>query len=280
MRITLNLSFLLSFALLAFLVFGCASTKKSEEKPYATEEQKQQQDLNDIESLLGISSDQPQEQKAAPQNNEGEKLQLLDTGEINQQQTNTSATMAAAQQSEQESEKYKKEVSKLKRELENKDRTIARLNMQLDEKSAELEQKKSAPPATAAFPVGTVSDEEYKSTYEEGRAAFEARQYKQAIQYFESLLASSTIHPLADNAQYWIGECHYALRQYDAAIIDFEKVLTFPRSNKKADAQFKLGLCYLKKGQKDRAVEEFTRLQEDFPNSPYVSRAQAILAKF
>jgi len=277
MRSTLNLSLLLTVTLFSFFIFGCASTKKGEEKPYASEEERQQQDLNDIESLLGISSDQPQ-QESTPQSNEGEKLQLLDTGEINQQQSNTSATMAAAQQSEQETEKYKKEVSQLKRQLKEKDRTIAQLNTQLDEKSAELQQKKSAP--ATAFSLGNISDEEYKSVYEEGRAAFEARQYRQAIQYFESLLASSTINPLADNAQYWIGECHYALRQYDAAIIDFEKVLTFPRSNKKADAQFKLGLCYLKKGQKERAIEEFTRLQEDFPNSPYNSRAQAILAKF
>ena len=96
---------------------------------------------------------------------------------------------------------------------------------------------------------------------------------------FESLLASSSTNKLSDNAQYWIGESHYALKRYDEAIIDFEKVLTFPNSNKKPDAQYKLGLCYLRKGDNQKAAEELNRLRELYPNSPYSARAAELLSK-
>jgi len=78
-----------------------------------------------------------------------------------------------------------------------------------------------------------------------------------------------------DNAQYWIGECHYAMRQYEKAIMDFEKVFTFPKSNKLDDAQFKLGLCYIRKGENQKAREEFQRLLDVYPKSEYLGRAES-----
>lgn len=266
-----------------FLFMNCAGTKKGGEESAATQEEQQQKELDDIEALLGISTEGGQESQATNEN--GEKLKLLETNEVTPQQGYNSASQAAAQQeiaAEKEKEKLKKETQRLKKQLKEKDRKIAELNALLDQQAAELEQVKQKPTGSAVSytgSLGTVSGEEYKMRYEEGRAAFENRQYRDAIQIFESLLASNSMHPLADNAQYWIGECHYALRQYDAAIMDFEKVLTFPNSNKRADAQFKLGLCYLRKGQREKALEEFNRLREEYPNSPYNARAQALMSK-
>ncbi len=275
------INFTVVFVFSFFMIMNCAGTKKGSDETAQSQEEKQQKELDDIEALLGISSD---DAKGTTDN--GEKLQLLDTDEVAPQQGYNSASQAAAQQelaAEQEKEKLKKEAERLKKRLKEKDRKIAELNALLDQQAAEIEQikqKSSRAGQIYSGGLGTVSGEEYKMRYEEGRAAFENRQYQEAIQIFESLLASSSVHSLADNAQYWIGESHYALRQYDAAIMDFEKVLTFPNSNKRADAQFKLGLCYLRKGQKEKALEEFTRLQEEFPNSPYNARAQALLSKF
>jgi len=111
------------------------------------------------------------------------------------------------------------------------------------------------------------------------KLAFENRDYDTCIQYFESLIGSSTNHKLSDNAQYWIGEAYYGKRHYNAAIIAFEKVFTFPRSNKKDDAQLKLGLCYIRKGDKEKAREELNRLLSDYPNSEYVAKAEKLLSK-
>ncbi len=286
------LIFILGLTFSTFFLFSCAGTKK-EEPQSSNEEAAQQQDLDDIESLLGITSDQngqDTQQNSAQANRQsgrqkqrGEKLDLLETSERPAQTNNSMASAAVAQQQQKNetSSKYKKEVQKLKSQLKQKNQEINSLEQQLSQQNARIAEL-STQPKTRSFsaPTGTISAEEYKDKYDEARSAFEARNYKTAIEYFEALLASSSTNSLADNAQYWIGESHYALRQYDAAIIDFEKVLTFPRSNKKADAQFKLGLCYLRKGDKEKAAEEFNRLKADYPNSRNVSRAEKLLARF
>ena len=126
--------------------------------------------------------------------------------------------------------------------------------------------------------AGDVPPGEYQMRYQEGLDLFHARNYIQAVDVFESLIASDANNSLSDNAQYWIGESHYALGQYKKAVIDFEKVFTFPKSNKNPDAQFKLGLCYIRLGDSAKAGEEFQRLIDVYPESDYAGRAQDHLA--
>ena len=285
-----NNLFLLIFMFIfsSFFVLSCAGTKKDENKP-AAQEEKQQKDLDDIESLLGITSDQPASKSPAKQKKQtvrkkksDEKLNLLETSDMNAgQKKNSMASAAVAQQKKNGSGKYKKEVQTLKKQINQKDKQISNLEEQVAEQNSQIQQLSTEPKSRSfSAPAGVVSKEEYKDKYDEARAAFESRNYRTAIDYFEALLASSSTNSLADNAQYWIGESHYQLRQYDAAIIDFEKVLTFPRSNKRAYAQFKLGLCYMRKGDTIKATEEFNRLKSDYPKSKLNARAEKFMAKF
>lgn len=279
-----NILFILfsSFLIASIFISSCAGTKKNDDNQ-VSDDKAQQQDLDDIEALLGISSDNQQQATPPPaQKNRGEKLDLLEN-EVGGQPDNSMASAALAQEQQQagEVEKYKKEVTDLKNQLKQKERRIASLENDLALKDNELEDL-SRQPATSNFstPVGDIAIEAYKDNYDQARALFEARNYQAAIEHFEALLAASSRHSLSDNAQYWIGESHFALRQYDSAIIDFEKVLTFPKSNKKADAQFKLGFCYLLKGDKAKAVEEFDRLEANYPKSKLNSRVDKLLAKY
>jgi len=154
------------------------------------------------------------------------------------------------------------------------------LNEQLTLKDKELSKRQASPAVTTSVPrVGDVSMEEYQSRYDDARREFESRNYQSAATLFESMLAASSQHSLSDNAQYWIGECHYALRQYDKAIIDFEKVFTFANSNKQDDAQYKLGLCYIRMGDKTKAREELNTLIQRYPNSEYAPKAEKLLAQ-
>ncbi len=271
----------------SFFVFSCAGTKKKNESAADTQVT-QQQDLNDIEALLGIDTNS----KPAPKTKKkksGEKLSLLNENEVANPDQNK---MASTGLTSSERRQYEKRIQNLQKQLRDKDQIIQQLREELNQQSLEISKlraqkgsKATVAPSTSVSvaPVSGVSkvpSSEYEATYQQAREAFEARDYNTALNLFQSLIASNPNHPLADNAQYWIGECHYALRKYDAAIIDFQKVFTFPNSNKLADAQFKLVLCYLKKGEPEKAREEFQRLQTEFPNSPYVQRAQAILAKY
>lgn len=287
-KTTLLLLTLLSFTF--FMLNNCAGTKSEGDDSISEEEKAQQQNLDDIESLLGISSGEPAKQPPPPKkvekkDSDEEELKLLETDELTSQQKTTSLSTHAAM-SENDKQQNDKKISKLENQLNEKDIIIEDLKAIVNRQDAEIQkltiEKHSSGGSGGSqnIIIGDISSGEYQSRYDEARTEFEAHNYKSAIQYFESLLANSASHSLSDNAQYWIGECHYALRQYDAAIIDFEKVSTFTNSNKKDDAQFKLGVCYLRKGNKTKAMEEFGRLQSDYPESEYISKINKVISRF
>lgn len=287
-KATLLVLTLLSFTF--FMLNNCAGTKGEGDDSISEEEKAQQQNLDDIESLLGISSSEPAKQPPPPKKVEKkdsneEELKLLDTDELTSQEKTTSLSAHAAM-SENDKQQNDKKISKLENQLNEKDIIIEDLKAIVNRQDAEIQKltiEKHSSGGSGGYQnvvIGDISSGEYQSRYDEARTEFEAHNYKAAIQYFESLLANSASHSLSDNAQYWIGECHYALRQYDAAIIDFEKVSTFTNSNKKDDAQFKLGVCYLRKGNKTKAMEEFGRLQSDYPKSEYISKINKVISRF
>ena len=128
---------------------------------------------------------------------------------------------------------------------------------------------------TRPVPQTTVkSASDYESQYQQGRQLYNSKQYREAIQLFESLLEQNGSHSLSDNCQYWIGESYYGMGKYQMAIVAFQKVFSFPQSNKLADAQLKVGLSYWKLNDKERAREELQKLIDNYPSSQYVSIAR------
>lgn len=266
-----------------FFVLNCAGTREEYDDPAFTEESSSDQDLEDIEALLGISTDESaaqstqQTQTTPEKDNEGEQLDLLSTEDNLRDQQQAALTP-------DEERKYERKIENLEQQLSRKDQRISELQSTIKRQDSEI-QRLSSGASDVTRSVSPFSDagadvtlREYQAQYDRGRAAFESRNYNEAISIFQAMLAASTTHQLSDNAQYWIGECHYALRQYDAAIIDFEKVFTFVNSNKKDDAQFKLGLCYMRKGDRTKAREEFERLQADYPDSEFLPKADELMA--
>ena len=117
----------------------------------------------------------------------------------------------------------------------------------------------------------------FDSLYELGQAYFEEGRYLEAVPLFERLVISNPDDDRADNAQYWTGECYYGAKDYSRAIVEFEKVFTFARTNKEDDAQIMLGNCYLRLGDRNRAAVEFARLVRYYPNSEYLELARSRL---
>ena len=258
----------------ALFLASCASSSSDEDSDAAmSQDDARQKELDEIEALLGV--ERPPEDKKKKSKKDEDTLGLLSSEDVpvkgqgqNTQKT-TTPPPPPKKQDDLESQLAQKDalIADLKRQVKNQ-------NMQI----SQLEAAKSQPVNVYAGVPGDIPASEYEQRYQEGFNLFQSRNYKAAIDVFEALLASSSNHSLSDNAQYWIGESHYALGQYRAAVIDFEKVFTFPKSNKNPDAQFKLGLCYVRLGESDKAREEFQRLLDVYPDSDYVNRAQQHLA--
>jgi outer membrane protein assembly factor BamD len=89
--------------------------------------------------------------------------------------------------------------------------------------------------------------------------------------------------PIADEAQYYLAESHFGLKEYILAAAEYEKLVrNYPQSEFVDDAEYKVALCYYKLSphyaldQKytRMAIEKFQQFLEDFPNSPLKSEAE------
>ena len=72
--------------------------------------------------------------------------------------------------------------------------------------------------------------------------------------------------PLSDNALYWIGECHFSMREFDIAIEHFnELILNYPSGDKIADSYLKKGISLMELGKKEEALLVFRLLISKYP---------------
>jgi tol-pal system protein YbgF len=129
---------------------------------------------------------------------------------------------------------------------------------------------RSATASEGDFPVA-VAPPDPKEEEEAYQAAFNLLQqgrYQDSIQAFEDFLNNYPGGSYEDNAQYWLGEANYVRRDYDRALTEFSKVVErYPQSPKVAGALLKNGYIFYEKKDWYRAREAFTRVQSNYPES-------------
>ena len=92
---------------------------------------------------------------------------------------------------------------------------------------------------------------------------------------FTAFIKSHSDHELADNAMYWLGECHYTAGRYDQAITVFKNLVkTFPKAEKVPDALLKTGYAYLSMDDINRASHFLKKVLVKYPFSPAAEKAQ------
>jgi tol-pal system protein YbgF len=134
----------------------------------------------------------------------------------------------------------------------------------------------TGPGDTAARDTG--SREGAPQAYEAAMKTFRAREYGQAVLEFVDFMAKYPRHPLAANAQYWIGEAYYVQRDYRQALTEFQKVPhVVAASPKVPDALLKVGLCYRNLRDESRARQTWDRVVKDYPKSQAAGQAGALL---
>jgi tol-pal system protein YbgF len=150
-------------------------------------------------------------------------------------------------------------------------------------RSGETETPSPAPPesldsqAPAPNKNGTPTTEADK-LYVDGYAQFNSGNYQVAQKDFGEFLARSPESDLADDAQYWIGECYFSQKDYRRAILEFRKVIDqYPFGNRVPHAFLKVGLCYLALGDRERASENLETVVQAFPRSEVATVAKATL---
>ncbi|MFI5251466.1 MAG: tetratricopeptide repeat protein [Bacteroidota bacterium] len=175
--------------------------------------------------------------------------------------------------------------------VQQDNRTITAHAAELETQLADLKERQAASPPPAPQPVEETKPpveektspvkappiENASATYEEGLGLYRAHNFHDALGKFQAISGADG-GDYIDRGIYWSGECQYALKDYNAALESFQKVLEFPRTTKKDDAQMMIGNCYLSLGDKAKAKDEFKKLIANYPASPFVKRAKAKLA--
>lgn len=130
------------------------------------------------------------------------------------------------------------------------------------------------PPKVAAVGTGSVkqapapaptSPDSAKGKYDAAFALLRARRFAEAEAGFQSVLDQHPKDALAGNAQYWIGETHYARKDYESAaaafLTGFKK---YRGSSKGPDNLLKLGITLTILGQKSDACAVFDELKSRY----------------
>ena len=75
----------------------------------------------------------------------------------------------------------------------------------------------------------TVDSPESETAYREAFALLKAGSYEEAIAAYRVFIEQYPSSQYADNAQYWLGESFYVMRQFDPAIAEYQQLVqAFP----------------------------------------------------
>jgi tol-pal system protein YbgF len=129
-------------------------------------------------------------------------------------------------------------------------------------------QGESVPPPTA------ITDEDFRKQYIEALTTYQNGNYRVGAEQFTDLVNNGGQHELADNAQYWLAECYYAMKNFKRAITEFEHIFNYSNSDKADDARYKIALSYWNVGSHDRARVEYRKLLDEYPESELTDKAR------
>ncbi len=139
----------------------------------------------------------------------------------------------------------------------------------------------AAPAAVADGQSGLpVPDGTDTANYQAAFTLLKDSQYDRAIGAFQSFLTAYPDSPLAENAQYWLGEAYYVNKSFTDALAAFQRVADkYPQSRKLPDALLKVGYCDYELKQWDAAKQVLSQVAGNYPDTPAGHLAQQRLDK-
>ena len=149
----------------------------------------------------------------------------------------------------------------------------------------------AADPEAAALPPATPDQEaeaerpppdpvRARAGYQRAFQLLKEAQYSQALAAFTRFLADYPDSAFSDNAQYWLAETHYVLRDYAAAIEAYQALLgTYPDNQKVSHAWLKIGYSQAELGQDALARETLEKVITRYPGTTAARLAEERLKK-
>jgi tol-pal system protein YbgF len=145
-----------------------------------------------------------------------------------------------------------------------------------DKRLRELE-RKAAPAAAGpdAAPTTALPSAGEQQEYDAAFNLMKQGNYDRAAKAFREFVARHPDSDLAANAQYWIGEALYVVRNFKQALPEFTKVVEkYPSNLKVADALLKIGYSHHELGALDKARAALQQVISRYPNTASAKAAE------
>ncbi len=154
---------------------------------------------------------------------------------------------------------------------------IARVELQ----TAALERAREAEKKAAKKRVAPIQEKPKKSAkqfYKEGYNALKKGKRKTARTRFREYLKYYPDGPLANNAQFWIGESYYRDKNFERAIVEYNEVLNkYPKGGKVPAAKLKQAMSFVRMGDRKTGDALYRKLIEAHPKTEEAGKARKIL---
>ena len=264
--------------LIGLLLFGCASTRDVRVLDRGLDVIQSQ-----INSLQKENNSNKKEISDLRTENQKLKADLSLRLENLQSEIRTSSTSSGEYQ--ELFKRSSKEMDRFKEEMEGRLRTTEEKRKAQEEKLKEIEDRLKGLDGRIAASASKAESERLASTketlseikgvstgmgtlYKDAYETFHRGDLEGSRRKFEAFLKQYSNTELSDNAQFWIGETYYLKKDYERAILEYEKaVVKYPEGDKIPAALFKQALAFLELGDKTNARNLFKRVIEKYPIS-------------
>ena len=116
--------------------------------------------------------------------------------------------------------------------------------------------------------------------YERTMVYYKDGRYGEAMAGFQDFVRLYPRSDLADNAHFWIGECHRVVGKYEEAILAYQRVINdYPKGNKVPSAMLHQAIAFEKINDKITANLVFKKLVKGFPKTKEAEIARKRLSK-
>ena len=157
--------------------------------------------------------------------------------------------------------------------LKNREAEIKQLKEAAQSAQAAQAAQANAPDGYAEAALG--ESDGARRDFDSGWRLFERKDFRSAAGRFREFVKKYPKSRIAANAQYWLGECHYGLKEYDKAIVELDEVRRrYPQSEKVPAALLRQGFAFAELGEKLNARLVLQDVVERYSQSP-----EALMAK-
>lgn len=201
------------------------------------------------------------------------------------------ATLRANADDQVRFDNLRRSIEQLEAQMQDGNHQLSQLSEQLNSANRELQQiaanvgtgglpsvrpPAAGPPPSSSSPAGQTSEDQYSGAYN----SYLRGDFAAAIRGFQDYVRDHPDTDLADNALYWLGECHYRQGRYRQAIEQFDELLSrHLRSDKTASALLKKGYAYLALNERSQGILQLQVVIRDYAGSDEADLARQRLAE-